>query len=154
MLRGGTMDGILVSLIEWAKDQGYKKFNLGMAPLSGVGRHRYAHRMEKIVKLIHDFGDRFYNFRGLWAYKEKFKPSWQARYLAYISTKSLPSVLISLVWTINKENLRESTTPARQLIARNTLDARSVPAASATPEDVSTVEVAQAESTVSAALDA
>lgn len=151
---GGTMDGILVSLIEWAKDQGYKKFNLGMAPLSGVGRHRYAHRMEKIVKLIHDFGDRFYNFRGLWAYKEKFKPSWQARYLAYISTKSLPSVLISLVWTINKENLRESTTPARQLIARNTLDARSVPAASVTPEDVSTVEVAQAAAIVSVASDA
>ncbi|MDO5025678.1 MAG: bifunctional lysylphosphatidylglycerol flippase/synthetase MprF [Trueperella sp.] len=99
---GGTMDGILVSLIEWAKDNGYRYMNLGMAPLSEVGTGRYSHGASRVVKLIHDFGNRIYNFRGLRSYKEKFSPQWHSRYLAYPSGPSLPSLLFSLLELINR----------------------------------------------------
>ncbi|WP_124054902.1 bifunctional lysylphosphatidylglycerol flippase/synthetase MprF [Arcanobacterium ihumii] len=99
---GGTMDGIMVSLIEWAKDAGFKEINLGMAPLSNVGRKIYSHGAEKIVRYVHDFGNRVYNFRGLRAYKEKFKPRWDSRYLVYSSNRSLPSALLGLLEVINR----------------------------------------------------
>jgi len=38
----GTMDLLFVTLIEHARAQGVPLFNLGMAPLSGVGQCRFA----------------------------------------------------------------------------------------------------------------
>ncbi len=105
---GGTMDGILVSLIEWAKEVGFKEFNLGMAPLSNVGRKRHSHGAELVVRYVHDFGDRIYNFHGLRAYKEKFRPRWDSRYLVYSSKKSLPSLLLALLEIINKPTDHDS----------------------------------------------
>ncbi|WP_376975609.1 bifunctional lysylphosphatidylglycerol flippase/synthetase MprF [Arcanobacterium hippocoleae] len=99
---GGTMDGIMISLIEWAKALGFQELNIGMAPLSNVGRRAYSHGAEKVVKYVHDFGNQIYNFRGLRAYKEKFKPTWKSRYLVYSSARSLPVVLFGLLEIINR----------------------------------------------------
>ncbi len=38
----GTMDLLLIGLMEHAKANGYRWFNLGMAPLSGLAQHRLA----------------------------------------------------------------------------------------------------------------
>ena len=38
----GTMEMMMVRLIEWARRQGYERFNLGMAPLSGMPSGRLA----------------------------------------------------------------------------------------------------------------
>lgn len=113
---GGTMDGIMVSIIEWAKSIGFQKLNIGMAPLSNVGRRAYSHGAEKLVKYVHDFGNQIYNFKGLRAYKEKFKPSWESRYLIYASTRSLPAVLFGLIEIINrpKNHTKYSTAEARK----------------------------------------
>lgn len=105
---GGTMDGILVSLIEWAKDAGYRYINLGMAPLSEVGTGHFSHGASRVVKMIHDFGNRIYNFQGLRSYKEKFNPKWHSRYLAYPSGPSLPSLLIAVLELINRPKQNHS----------------------------------------------
>ncbi|XCB30020.1 bifunctional lysylphosphatidylglycerol flippase/synthetase MprF [Arcanobacterium hippocoleae] len=105
---GGTMDGIMVSLIEWAKALGFKQLNIGMAPLSNVGRQKYSHGTEKVVKYVHDFGNQIYNFRGIRAYKEKFKPVWESRYLVYPATRCLPAVLFALLEIINRPKNRET----------------------------------------------
>lgn len=75
--------------IEWAKDNGYTHVNLGMAPMSNTGTTRFSRAREKVVRVIYDFGDRLYNFKGLRSYKEKFKPRWRSRYLAYTGTTAL-----------------------------------------------------------------
>jgi phosphatidylglycerol lysyltransferase len=79
----GTMDFLFVSLIELARTQGYRYFSLGMAPLSGVGETRYARAGERLVRLLYEYGDRFYNYKGLRSFKEKFYPEWHSAYLAY-----------------------------------------------------------------------
>jgi phosphatidylglycerol lysyltransferase len=90
----GTMDYLFVELIQYAKAQGYQYFNLGMAPLSGVGETRYARAGEKVARLAFEYGNRFYNYKGLRSFKEKFHPEWRSAYLAYPVLTPLPMLLI------------------------------------------------------------
>ena len=77
-----AMEYLFVRLIEWARDQGYGSFNLGIAPLSGLGGHRLAPRWHRLGRLIWAHGHSFYNFQGLRTFKDKFDPIWEPRYLA------------------------------------------------------------------------
>ena len=91
---GSTMDYLFICLMAKAKDEGYAWFNLGMAPLSGLPRHRLASRWSRIGALIYRHGDSFYNFEGLRAFKSKFKPVWRPRYLAHPGGLSMARVLM------------------------------------------------------------
>ena len=53
-----------------------------MAPLSGMAEHPLAPRWHRWARLLFAHGENFYNFQGLRAFKEKFAPQWEARYLA------------------------------------------------------------------------
>ena len=64
------------------KAQGVERFGLGMAPLSGMARHPLAPFWHRGGRMLFAHGENFYNFRGLRAFKEKFDPQWEARYLA------------------------------------------------------------------------
>ena len=78
----GTMDFLFVNLLDWARRQGYGRFSLGMVPLSGIEGRRLAPAWARAAALVFRHGERFYGFRGLRAYKDKFAPRWQPRYLA------------------------------------------------------------------------
>jgi phosphatidylglycerol lysyltransferase len=78
----GTMDFLFTQLMLWARERGYARFSLGMAPLSGIEGRRLAPNWAKTAAFIFRHGERFYGFRGLRAYKEKFAPIWEARYIA------------------------------------------------------------------------
>jgi phosphatidylglycerol lysyltransferase len=91
-----TMDYLFVSLILHAQQAGYRWFNLGMAPLSGVGKSPWSPRDERLLKLVYQFGDRFYNYQGLRNYKEKFRPEWRGMYLAYPRGHALTPVLFDV----------------------------------------------------------
>ncbi|WP_348773196.1 bifunctional lysylphosphatidylglycerol flippase/synthetase MprF [Paenibacillus pabuli] len=99
----GTMDVLFVSLMEWAKEQGFSYFNLGMSPLSRVGENPNAHREEKFARLVFQYGGYWYGFEGLRRYKEKFSPEWQARYLAYPSGVALPILTAELIKLISRQ---------------------------------------------------
>ena len=92
----GTMDFLFTRIIEWARTEGYIWFNLGMAPLSGVGNIRYARPDERLAGLAYDYGSRLYNYKGLRSFKEKFHPVWQSRYIAYPLYRPLPTLLVDL----------------------------------------------------------
>jgi phosphatidylglycerol lysyltransferase len=101
----GLMEYLIISLLLWGKDQGYHWFNLGMAPLSGLDQHPLAPLWNKIGNTIFRFGNEFYNFDGLYQYKNKFDPVWQPRYLAAPAGMSMASALLS-VTTLISGNLR------------------------------------------------
>jgi len=79
----GTMDLLFTELIAYARDHDFVDFDLGMAPLSGVGASRFAKPQERLAQIAYRYGDRFYNYKGLRAFKEKYHPRWESRYLAY-----------------------------------------------------------------------
>ncbi len=78
----GAMDFLFVQIMEHLKAEGYKYFNLGMAPLSGMSKRETAPVWDRIGRNVFEHGERFYNFKGLRAFKSKFLPHWQPRYLA------------------------------------------------------------------------
>jgi len=93
----GLMDFLFVSLFTWAKEQNFATFNLGLSALSGVGEHSDDPVIERAFHYIYQNVNRFYNFRGLHAFKEKFHPTWSPRYLAYLGSSNLPAVSISML---------------------------------------------------------
>lgn len=92
-----TMDFLFVSLIQWAKEQGYATFNLGLSPLSGVGAEVDDPAIERAMHYIYEHVNRFYNFKGLHAFKEKCNPESSARYLIYPGLASLPTGALAVI---------------------------------------------------------
>jgi len=97
----GLMDYLFVELMQWSKAQGYRWFNLGMAPLSGLQSRRQAPLWNRFGALIFGRGERFYNFQGLHRYKDKFDPEWEPRYLAAPGGIALPVVLTNVASLIS-----------------------------------------------------
>jgi phosphatidylglycerol lysyltransferase len=96
----GTMDYLFTALMEHSKAEGYRWFNLGMAPLSGLPQHRLAPLWSRAATWFSRHGDRFYKFEGLRAFKSKFRPEWRPKYLAYPSGVTLPQILIDVTMLI------------------------------------------------------
>ncbi len=90
----GMMDLLFVKIMETLKAEGFRTLNLGMAPLAGLSDHSRAPAWNHVARQIFDHGERFYNFRGVRAFKEKFDPDWQPRYLA-VAGQGLP--VLSLI---------------------------------------------------------
>ncbi len=78
----GVMDYMFIELMLYGKEQGYRWFNLGMAPLSGLENRAIAPFWNQLGTFIFRHGEHFYNFQGLRQYKDKYKPVWAPRYLA------------------------------------------------------------------------
>ena len=97
----GTMDFLFISLILWGKQQGYRWFNLGMAPLAGLTNRRHTSLWQRAGSLVYAHGEHFYNFKGLRAYKEKFDPVWEPRYLASPGGMALPRIMTNLTTLIS-----------------------------------------------------
>jgi phosphatidylglycerol lysyltransferase len=97
----GLMDYLFVELMQWSKAHGYRWFNLGMAPLSGLQSRRQAPLWNRFGALIFGRGERFYNFQGLHRYKDKFDPEWEPRYLAAPGGIALPVVLTNVASLIS-----------------------------------------------------
>jgi len=91
-----VMDFMFTSLFLYGKERGYKRFNMGMAPLSSVGEFRGAHTREKLANVFFQHGETWYNFQGLRQYKEKFHPEWTPRYMAYQNAWEWPVAIANV----------------------------------------------------------
>jgi phosphatidylglycerol lysyltransferase len=88
-----AMDYLFTELMLWGKAHNYKWFNLGMAPLSGLERHRLAPAWHRFGSFVFRHGEHFYNFEGLKNYKAKFDPVWTPKYLMSPGGLALPRIL-------------------------------------------------------------
>ena len=103
----GTMDFLFISMFERFKQQGYDSFNLGLAALSGVGNTVQSSRMERGMHYLYEHLNQFYNFQGLRAYKDKFHPHWESRYLVYPQFTELPEIAVALVRADSGDRLQD-----------------------------------------------
>lgn len=79
----GAMDFLFGKLLLMLHQEGFKYFSLSLAALSGVGDEPGASVEEKAVHLIYEHLNRFFSYKGLRAYKDKFDPEWQDRFLIH-----------------------------------------------------------------------
>jgi phosphatidylglycerol lysyltransferase len=89
----GVMDALFGHVMLWGRDQGYRWFNFGMAPLSGIDGIRRADLWSRVSRFVYRHGEPLYNFHGLRTYKEKFNPTWSPRYLVYPGGLALARVI-------------------------------------------------------------
>jgi len=97
----GVMEFLFICLMLWGKAQGYRWFNLGMAPLSGLENRALAPLWNRLGAFVFRHGEHFYNFQGLRQYKEKFDPRWQPKYLASPGGLALPRIFANLATLIS-----------------------------------------------------
>jgi phosphatidylglycerol lysyltransferase len=91
-----AMDYLFIELMLWGQREGYRWFNLGMAPLSGLESHPLAPAWHRVGNFVFRHGEHFYNFEGLRRYKAKFDPVWEPRYLVARGGIALPRVLVDI----------------------------------------------------------
>ncbi len=97
----GIMDYLLMALMLHAKKEGYRWFNLGMAPLSGFEDRTLAPLWNRIGAFVFRHGEHFYNLQGLRQYKAKFDPVWRPKYLACPGGLTVPRVLANIATLIS-----------------------------------------------------
>lgn len=98
----GLMDFLFTEILLWAQAHGLATFDLGMAPLAGLAEDKkYATLFARAGRLVHERGEQFYGFKGLRAFKDKFDPRWEPRYIASSGSWTLPIVLAEVAMLTN-----------------------------------------------------
>ncbi len=95
------MDALFAKLLMAGKEEGYKWFNLGAAPLSGLSGSRLASRWNRFGSFIYKRGADLYHFGGLKAFKEKFDPVWTPHYMVCPGGFETPRALLDATTLIN-----------------------------------------------------
>ena len=79
----GTMDFLFSELLTLLKAEGYRLFNLGMAPFAGVGLEPDAPLQERAAHELSEQLERWVGYKGIRQYKAKFDPIWEDRFMIY-----------------------------------------------------------------------
>jgi phosphatidylglycerol lysyltransferase len=101
-----VVDFLFVELILWAKAQGWRELNLGMAPLPEAADREPAPSWNRLGALVFRHGEHFSSFQRLRRYKEKFGAAWRPRYLAVPANPPLPRVVVGIAGLITGSTKR------------------------------------------------
>lgn len=94
----GVMEFLFLNEIIKAKEDGKKYYNLGVSPLAYMDKSLADNKIAfKLLKMIFEKQHNYYDFKGLYHFKLKFKPILRQTHLVYPSQISLPKVLWALL---------------------------------------------------------
>jgi phosphatidylglycerol lysyltransferase len=110
----GSMELLIAESIAWGRAQGYSRMSLGLAPLAGLGagldtprendtagkRERSAYAvswLERSASFLHQRKLLLGNYTSLYAFKAKFRPAWEPRYLVLSDATALPRLGTALL---------------------------------------------------------
>jgi phosphatidylglycerol lysyltransferase len=97
----GVMDYLFIEAMLWGQAQGFRWFNFGVAPLSGIRDNALAPLWNRLGAFLYRHGEDLYNFQGLRRYKEKFLPVWSPRFMASPGGMALPRVAADVATLIS-----------------------------------------------------
>jgi phosphatidylglycerol lysyltransferase len=90
----GSEDALLIKLIEFARENGYKKINLGMASFTGINNPE--NTPEKIEKYASEKIKSLQHFHRLRSFKDKYATIWVNKYLIYDNDYDLWKIPIAI----------------------------------------------------------
>jgi phosphatidylglycerol lysyltransferase len=93
----GIMDSLFVQLFEHQKANGFKRFSLGLAPMTGFRDGEEAGAEERAVQYFLQRSDFLFSYSGLTEYKAKFATHWEPRYTVYRNVLDLPRLAVALI---------------------------------------------------------
>jgi phosphatidylglycerol lysyltransferase len=88
----GIMDYLFTKLFLAKKQEGFQRFSLGMAPMSGFRENEEASAEERAVYYFMHQLNFLFSYQGLLNYKAKFATIWEPRYTIYRNVLYLPRV--------------------------------------------------------------
>ena len=88
----GIMDYLFIKLFFAKKEEGFRRFSLGMAPMAGFQEHEEASAEERAVHYFMRQLNFLFSYQGLLHYKSKFATIWEPRYTIYRNVLNLPRV--------------------------------------------------------------
>jgi len=103
----GIMDYLFIKLFLYARERGYARVSLGMAPMTGFDEREEATAEERAIHGLFQRLDFLFSFRGLHHYKAKFATSWEPRYLIYRNALELPRTAFALrrLWRLGRKKM-------------------------------------------------
>jgi phosphatidylglycerol lysyltransferase len=94
----GLMDFLIVESIDHFRELGVEEVSLGNAPLANVEQNRPLYgREEKAVKFLFEKFNRYYGYKSLFEFKQKYQPIWQGRFLGFRPSENLLLIALALV---------------------------------------------------------
>ena len=118
----GVMEYLVAREALALKEEGCRAYGLGLSPLSSELRGEDSGGAEgdhddtgtkpeprgpldAAVNVLYHHFNHFYRFTGLHAFKEKFNPEWEPRFLAYPGGAHLPRVVLAVVRANSSQSL-------------------------------------------------
>jgi phosphatidylglycerol lysyltransferase len=92
----GSMDVLMLALIDYGRAQGFSRLSLGMVPFVSPESSDSAAAADRAIAQLARPMSRFFASERLFAYKDKFHPIWEPRYLVVRSVTRLPQVALAL----------------------------------------------------------
>lgn len=89
----GVMECLFVAMIKRFQAEGRTGMHLGLAPMANIDGDGVP---ERALRSLYRLEEAF-NCHGLFRFKDKWKPAWEPRYLAYRSGTELPKVAAAVI---------------------------------------------------------
>lgn len=88
------MHYLFATVLQKLSHQSVQSLNIGFAPLAKIDTLHAPAATKAMLKLVKRFGQRYYSFRGLEQFKNKFEPEWHERTLLFTgSAANVPAIL-------------------------------------------------------------
>lgn len=103
----GVMDYLIASSAVKLQSEGAEIISLGLSPLADTDECIEDDEwMEKLRSLLFERFNHFYHFKGLNAFKAKFSPNWESRFVVFPKAVHLPTVAYAIVRAHASRRLR------------------------------------------------
>jgi len=91
-----VMDFLILEAIQSFRDQGVEEISFGSAPLANTSDPSEHSIYDRSIRFVFENLERFYGYKRLFFFKQKYQPCWEARYLAYPCGVSLLLVGVAI----------------------------------------------------------
>ncbi len=112
----GVMDQLFVAMAERFRADGGTGMNLGLAPFTGLDDQPGV--PARVMRLLYDHGGALLDYAGLRAFKDKWAPRWEPRYLVTTSESALPRVAVAVARLGELPDRRNPLVRAADLVRR------------------------------------
>lgn len=92
-----VIDTLIIACLMDCRERGIREVSLGNAPLANLEQREMDSLEERAVRLLYERFDRYYGYRSLFEFKNKFHPRWSGRYLAYRGVPYLLPAMAAIV---------------------------------------------------------
>jgi phosphatidylglycerol lysyltransferase len=94
----GVVEATIAQSLTWFKERQIQEVSLGMVTLADTHPDDVSPQLVQVGrKLLFKYFNQFYNYQSLFAFKDKFHPSWQPRYVAYTNQTELMRTALAII---------------------------------------------------------